>query len=171
MSVEQMPRAERYNPTSKPHAGRDRGTLPSCEPGTAAFPRHQLIRETRFQPCAGRTENKGMPPHSWGKRQSSPTAAGEWRVVATPQGPPVTLLPHPTFGRDCKASRLLPALGCPGPDRICIPHQDGFAASELGTTNYGSVASCFSACFVLYLLFPNMSAGENLFSSSLFQIC
>lgn len=50
----------------------------------------------------------------------------------------------------------------------CFQPQEGLHR-ELGRTNHGSVASRFSLHFVLYLLFPNMSAGEvKLFSSLLF---
>lgn len=46
----------------------------------------------------------------------------------------------------------------------CFQPQEGLHG-ELGRTNHGSVAPRFSLHFVLYLLFPNMSAGEiNLFS-------
>lgn len=127
------------------------------------------LREMRLQPCAARTENKGMPPHSCGEAGAEPHGCMGRRVVAAPQGSPATLPPHPTFGRDDKASRQLPALGCPG-YHIRIPHWDGFAVSELVRTNYSSVASCFSTYFVLYLLFPSIRAGENLVFS-LFQMC
>lgn len=100
------------------------------------------LRETRLQPCAARTENKGMPPHSWGEARAESHGCTGRRLVAAPQGSLATLPPHPTFGRD-KASRRLPALGCPG-YHIRIPHWDGFVVSELGRTNYSSVASCFS---------------------------
>lgn len=53
------------------------GRTEELELGAAAFPRHQLIRETRLQPCAVRTENKGMPHRAGGKPEFSPTTAGE----------------------------------------------------------------------------------------------
>lgn len=77
MSVDQMLRAECYNPVSKPCTRRDGGTLPSCELGTAAFPGHRLVRQPTLQPCAARTENKGMSSHCWGEAGFSPMAAGE----------------------------------------------------------------------------------------------
>jgi len=104
-------------------------------------------REERSPPSY--PEMRGPPLHAW----------GEGRVVATP-GDPRSL------------SLLIPlwAGRAPSPDRTHIPHQDGSAVSELGSTNYGSVASCFPARFVLFLLFPYISAGENLFYFLLFQI-
>lgn len=71
--------------------------------------------------------------------------------MAAPRGPVVTLPPHLTFGRDGKASRLIPALGWPGHVYSCILHCDGSAISELGSTVavllFASPHALFFICF------------------------
>lgn len=148
--------------------GRDRGTLLLCRLGAVIFPRHHLVRETRFQPCAPRAEEKGMPLHSLGeaKQEFSPTAAGERGLWLLPRDCGSFSLLTPLLAGLARqagcfqpwgAQGLITSTSCTGMDLQPL---------ELGSTNYGSVASCFSAHFVLHLLFPSMSAGENMFSSS-----
>lgn len=159
-------------PMSKPRTGRDRGTLPLCKRGAVIFPRHHLVRETRFQPCAPRAEKKGMPPHSLGeaKQEFSPTAAGERGLWLLPRDcGSFSLLTQLLAGlarqagcfQPWGAQGLITSTSCTGMDLQSL---------ELGSTNYGSVASCFSVHFVLHLLFPSMSAGR-ICSPPLFQIC